>query len=816
MFTQSLDGAWQLRQVGWDEAVKARVPGCIHLDLLRAKKIEHPFCGDNEHKVAWVHETDWEYSRAFVANERLLDSERVYLECNGIDTVADIIVNGRDIAHVENMYLAYRFDVKDALVSGENTIRIQFTSPVKHIRSLVEKDPLLSPGESIPGAAYTRKSPSQWGWDWAPKLPTSGIWRSIRLAAYDTGRIEDLKVRQNHRRKGQVTLDLEIAVERFHRAPCDITVRLRHPDGKVEDHQIRPFGSRAKCSITIEKPKLWWPNGYGDHPLYTVEAILKSDDVELHKFTRPIGLRSIKLDQKKDRYGRSFTFVVNGVRIFCKGANWVPADHFPARISDQHYRHLISGAAKANMNMLRVWGGGFYEDERFYDLCDQHGILVWQDFMFSCALYPRNDAYLDSVRCEAEQVVTRLRDRACLALWCGNNEVEWFLNTGVAGEKAATRKRQYQKIFHDLLPSIVGRLDRDTTYWPSSPSSALKPFEDPNSQESGDGHYWEVWGGQRLPLAAYRTAFHRFTTEFGFQSLPAFETVKSFAKTRDFNMTSRVMESHQKDPGGNGRILHYLAQTFRLPRNFEMMCYVTQLLQAEAMRCAVEHWRRRRGRCMGALHWQLNDCWPAVSWSSIDYFGRWKALQYFARRFFSPVILSVVEDGHTVELHATNDTTKPARSEVRWSLQDFDGNVIRKSKIKTKIEQERNKLLATLDFSDELTGDAAGRTVLVHELLVNGKPAGRGMVAFAPIKHLDLPRANIECQVKTDDDGYYIEVASDKTAQFVCLTVPRHDVIFSDNYFDLPAGRKTTVRVESDIDAAALSRVRAYSLRDSY
>ena len=816
MYVQSLNGAWELREWKSDEVYKAQVPGCVHLDLMKAGAIEDPFVGDNEYRSAWVHETDWEYSRSFESDPELFEADRVYLECDGLDTIADLTINGHVLGHVENMYIRHSFDVTDKLTPAQNHLEIKFDSPVKYAEPLVEREPLCSPGDSIPGSIYMRKAPSQWGWDWGPKIPTSGIWRPIRLAAYKIGRITDVRVRQNHRNSGQVTLSVEVSVEKFKRVSCGVTVRLTHPDGKTEDQEIKSISSTGKCSFTVPKPKLWWPNGYGEQPLYTVEAVLKSNGEDLHSFTRRIGLRTIFVDQSKDHYGKAFTFVVNDVPIFAKGADWIPADQFPARITDERYRHLISSVARCNMNMLRVWGGGFYEDERFYDLCDEYGILIWQDFMYSCAQYPDDKAYLENCRADAEYNVIRLRNRACLALWCGNNEMEWFLCGGWGGDNNEKWRKSYAKIFHDLLPSVCSKLDPDTYYWPSSPSNGMhRPFHDANAEATGDGHYWEVWHG-RLPFTAYRDHYFRFMSEFGFESMPPMDTVKSFAGNGELNMTSYVMECHQKNRAGNGLILYYMGQTFRFPKNFEMMCYTSQLLQAEAMRYGVEHWRRNRGRCMGTLYWQFNDCWPVSSWSSVDYFGRWKALQYVARRFYSPVLLSVAEEGTTAEIHVTNDTTKPIRAEIRWSLEDFDGMVLRKSKIKTKIEREESRLLAELDFADELQGDTIRRAVLVTELLVNGKPAGMSMTPFTPSKHLELPAVKINVEAKRDETGAYLEVSSDAAARFVCLSVPKKDVIFSDNFFDLPAGRTVTVRVESDIDDAALAKVKVYSLRDSY
>ncbi len=814
MHVQSLDGAWELKQNGTPDVIKASVPGCVHLDLMDAGKIDDPFHGDNEFRVSWVHEADWTYQRSFIPDPELFEADRVYLECDGLDTIADVSLDGRLLGRADNMYVRHEFDLTHKLRDREAKLSVRFRSPVKFARPHMKRDPLHCPGDSIPGSVYTRKSPCQWGWDWGPKIPTAGIWRPIRLAAYSVARIEDLWVRQEHR-NGSVTLKVEVAIERFRRAGyCELVLDLTHPDGQVQSVTVPVSGKRVRRGIPVSNPQLWWPNGYGNQPLYSLKATLTCDGAELHSQTRRVGLRTLKLEQKKDRWGRSFTFVVNGVRIFCKGADWIPADQFPPRITDDHYLHLVSSAAKANMNMLRIWGGGYYEDERFYDLCDEYGILIWQDFMFSCAQYPVAEWYLANVRGEVEFTIRRLRGRACLALWCGNNEMEWFLSGGYGGERNAQYRDDYSKIFHQLIPETVARLDPDVSYWPSSPYSG-EPFADPNAQDRGDGHYWDVWHG-RQPFTAYRKQFHRFMSEFGFESLPDIRTCRSFAPEEELNITSHTMECHQKNGAGNGLILYYLAHTFRFPKDFEMMCYVSQLLQAEAMRYGIEHWRRNRGRCMGTLYWQFNDCWPVASWASIDYFGRWKALQYFAKRFYSPVLLSINEDGARAAIHVTNDTTSPVEAEVRWSLERLDGTVVRQDAIRLEVPGELDVLAAKLDFSRDLIGDALRRTVLVHELVVDGRRVSLGLTPFVPSKHLELPEAAISLDVKQDERGPYLEVSSDKAARFVCLSVPDKDVIFSDNCFDLPAGRMVTVRPESPVDLASLAMVRAYSLRDSY
>ena len=814
MLVQSLDGKWELREVGSTDALPAVVPGCVHLDLMSAGVIEDPFCGDNEARASWVHESDWEYSRTFTVDRALLERDFVCLECEGLDTIARITVNDTLVAETENMHMAYRFDVKSLLRPGENKIAVSFTSPSEYVKPFIAKDPMRDADDCVQGSFYMRKSPSQWGWDWAPKLPTIGIWKSIRLAGYSGARVDDLSVRQKHR-DGKVTLDIGVALQMYADCECRVVLTLSHPDGHEQVFDLKPVGSTAACSAEIDAPQLWWPNGYGSQPLYGVKAEAVCAGEPVHSFSRRVGLRTIELEQRDDEFGTSFAFVVNAVTVFAKGANWVPADQFPARLTEDRYRYLISCAAKANMNMLRAWGGGFYENEVFYDLCDEYGILVWQDFMFACRLYPTDPRFLDLVEEEARQVVTRLRNRACLALWCGNNEIESFLYEWWVDERVDERRAQHNLIFDDLLRRVVSETAPDAFYWRSSPNSGGEPFDKPDDPTRGDGHNWGVWH-RKLPFTDYREQFHRFVSEFGMQSFPSYQTCRAYAPEDELNATSYTMELHQKNAGGNGVILHYLMETFRFPKSFEMMCYASQLLQAEAMRYGVEHWRRNRHRCMGALYWQFNDVWPCQSWSGIDYYGRWKALHYFARRFYSPVLLSVREEDTSAEIHVTNDKLEPVDVEIRWSLEKLDGAPIRQGTQRLRAPAEQNTLAASLDFANELAGDMRREAVLVTELVVDGIRGGFTLTPFVPSKHLRLPNASIGLVTGRDEAGAFVEVSTDLAARYVCLEAPGVDCIFSDNYFDLPARRKALVRVESDIDADALVSLRAYSLRDSY
>ena len=818
MIAQSLDGAWEVTQSGKDDCIPSEVPGCIHTDLLTAGRIPDPFFGDNEYKTAWVAKTDWVYRRTFMADEALLAETAIFLECDGLDTLATIRLNGEEIARTDNMFRRYRFDVTGKVHEGENAIEFEFASPVNYVTSKLEKDPLvISPGHSIPGSPYLRKSPCQWGWDWGPKLPTSGIWRSIRLTGYSSGRIADVRVSQVHGRT-RVEVHVEADVERFSDAELVLRARLTSPDGVVleEEDSLGADGTCGAVDFLVEDPALWWPNGYGEQPLYRLEVTLSGTSSLITHHSSRLGLRTLELRQDSDEWGKSFYFAVNGVPIFAKGANWIPADVFPSRISDEQYRDLVSSAAEANMNMLRVWGGGIYEDDRFYDLCDELGILVWQEFMFSCGHYPVNPEMLENIRQEAVDNIRRIRHHPSLALWCGNNEMEWgVVNWWGGTENNDERQHRYSKIFFELLPEVVDSEDKATPYWPSSPASGT-PLVNPNGENEGDGHYWDVWHGRQL-FTAYRRHFFRFMSEFGFESLPSMETVKTFAEPKDWNMASRIMESHQKLESGNELILHYMASAFRTPKDFPMMVYVSQVLQSEAIRYGVEHWRRNRNsnRCMGTLYWQFNDCWPVASWSSLEYSGHWKALHYMAKRFFAPVLVSAEETDCTVKLHVTNDLMEAFEGDVHWSLEKLDGTVLTQGQYAVNVPAGSNLLVSEIDLSEHLDEQARRETVFVYSLLQEDERLSLGMVTFVPIKHLELPEVTIKLEV---DELGRIAITSDETARFVMLEVPGMDVRFSDNFFDLPAGRTMVVSVESPNISTqeVVEKLRVVSLIDSY
>ncbi len=865
----------QLREVGTEAWLPAAIPGSAQSALLAQGKIPDPFVADNELRVQWVAERDWEYKLRFEAQEDLADEDRVMLVCDGLDTLAEVSINGKALGSTENMFRRYAWDVTEAVVAGENEARVLLHGPAPLIRERQAEEPLIGPTHSLPGGPHIRKAPCQFGWDWGPKLPPVGIWKDVRLEGYTAARLDDVHLRQHHD-DGEVALSVDLTVERWREdAELKAALTVTAPDGEALAVDATLDGDAARLSLAISDPQLWWPNGLGDQPLYDVEVTLAADGEICDTRTFQIGLRTLELRQEPDEFGTSFTFVVNGAPIFAKGANWIPADSFPSRITDEQLEGLIRSAADANMNMLRVWGGGFYEEERFYDLCDRYGILVWQDFIFSCSIYPKDEAFFENVRVEAIENLRRLRHRASLALWCGNNEMEWGWDSwGWNRPRYQPYKAAYDRMFHEMLPELIAVEDPDTPYWPSSPSSNLN-FVTPNATHTGDTHNWEVWHGNR-PFQAYREHPSRFISEFGFQSLPPLDTVRTYADESDWNMTSYIMEHHQRNDAGNGKIINYLTDHFQMPQDFPALVYLTQILQAEAVRTGVEFWRRSKACTGGALYWQLNDCWPVASWASLDYFGRWKALHYAARRFYEPVHLSAedcgpdvgphpISDPHagqrTIEwmiktpdgeiistgertmsqeavedllhigkpvreadaplatLYITNDLNEAWEGVARWSLETLDGEVLISGEEAVSVPALEAVQVCALDFSAEVTAENRREVVLVYALYHEGERISQSVMPFAPNKHLKLVDPGLSSEVAETADGFAITLSAERLARFVWLTLEGTDVTFSDNYFDLPAGRTVTVTMPA-LDDWTVERLRGAlrvrSLVDSF
>ena len=795
----NLGGAWRMREADSETWHSAHVPGSVYADLMADGTMPDPFWRENELDAFERMKKDYVYQRTFTVTEAQLAHAHVELVCEGLDTLAHVSLNGREIAFADNMHITWVWDVKEQLHAGENTLEIRFDSPILYCAKKAEEAPGWESSDATPGFRHLRKAHCMFGWDWGPRLPDAGIWRPIFLRTWDAARLENAMMLQaHHDGVVDVTIRPEIAGESAWSA--EITA----PDGEV---MIIPETTATEQVITIEHPQLWWPNGLGKQPLYRVTVRLATGDMRVWR----IGLRTMTVSREKDEWGEEFCHVVNGMKVFAMGADYIPEDNILARVTPERTRHLLEDCKAANFNAIRVWGGGYYPDDAFYDICDELGLLVWQDLMYACAFYDLTPDFERSIRVETHQNVARLRHHASLALICGNNEMEMFM----AGANSALINHRtwefvptyphhitdYVKMFEYILPAIVKETAPQTYWWPASPSSGGN-FDAPNDENRGDNHYWDVWHGEK-PFTEYRKFFFRYASEFGFQSFPCLKSVEQFTLPDDRNIFSRVMERHQRNQAANGKILSYLSQTFRYPNSFDDLLYASQLMQAEAIRYGVEHWRRNRGRCMGAIIWQLNDIWPVASWASIDYYGRWKALHYAAKRFFAPVMISAEEEGElsqnpkineyhpaplekSFRLNVCNETLRDVTGEVVWALRTPDGEIVRQNQQTLTIPAMSAKWLDKVDCADaSLTGHYVSFAFVVDNVAVS-----EGTCIFCAPKHFEFvdPRLTVETR------GDTLLVTSHAYAKQVWLESEDADLLLDDNAFDMNRGTKV-VRV---------------------
>jgi beta-mannosidase len=816
MRTQSLSGDWVLRQAGTGSWLPATVPGGVHTDLIALGRIPDPFVSDNEKRVGWVAETDWDYRHCFTPAPGLLGQPQVLLICDGLDTLATVSLNGVELGRAANMFRQYRWDVKSHLKPDENELQISFESPLRFAAEHQAVRHLPGVQQAIPGGPYLRKAPCQFGWDWGPKLPPIGIWKDIRLEAYAEARITQVHTRQRHAGK-KVKVEAYVSIQDLDETQRTLVMRMIDPDGHVFEASAAVNGKGENIlQIDVPDPQLWWPNGYGLQPLYRLSIELLHAEVLLDQREYNLGLRTIELRQQPDEWGRSFTFVVNGLPIVVKGSNWIPADSFPTRISESRLEGLIRDAADTHQNMLRVWGGGLYEDDRFYDLCDRYGILVWQDFIFSCSVYPLDDKeFVENIRHEVVENIRRLRHHASLALWCGNNEMERdWVESGWQDPRYEDLKAAYDRFFHHSLPAWCAGEDPDRTYWPSSPSSGT-PFENPNSQQKGDAHYWDVWHRGK-PFTAYRDRYPRFMSEFGFQALPSMATIRTYADESEWNISSYVMEQHQKNAQGNTLIVTQMLDHFLLPKDFKSLVYLSLVLQAEGIRYGVEHWRRHPERVSGTLYWQLNDCWPVASWSSMDYFGRWKALHYAARRFYAPLLLSIEDEACKQAVYITNDLLETQEGIVRWSFEKLDGEVLKSGDVFVEMPPLSAVPVCQLDFSDMLDDELRREVVFVAELELDEATLTRQTAFFVPTKYLKLAKPGISIELEIVQETIHIRLTSKSLAHLVECALEGVDIVFSDNYFDLPAGRTIELTAPLPIGWTLGELQEAFKVRSVY
>ncbi|MHB9134802.1 MAG: beta-mannosidase [Armatimonadota bacterium] len=819
-----LGGQWQVQQVGQQEWLPAQVPGCVHTDLLAAEKIDDPYYRDNEDRLRWIGEAEWVYTRTYTAPAELLQRDRVLLRCEGLDTLATIAINGSEIARTDNMFRTWEFDVKAALVAGENTIEVRFASPLPVMKEKQAERFVngWSGAKEPQGRAWIRKEPCNFGWDWGPVLITCGIWRSISLVAFDTARLSDVHIRQDHSTPGAVALNVEIAAKVTSPAALSAVIMVTLDGTTVAETRKPVEGVKAQAEINIPNPQLWWPNNMGAQPLYQVTVtLLDAQGSTLDTMTKRIGLRTLRLDRHPDEWGESFQFVVNGVPFFAKGANWIPADAFATHMTRERYADLLHSTAAANMNMLRVWGGGIYEDDAFYELCDELGICLWHDFMFACSCYPAFDeAFMANVQAEAQDNVRRLRHHPCIAMWCGNNELEQGL-VGDAWSEHQMSWEDYGKLFDRLLPEVIQALDPERDYWPGSPHTPHGDRKDFNNATCGDAHLWTVWHG-RQPFEWYRTCEHRFNSEFGFQSFPEPKTVNGYTEPQDRNVTTYVMEHHQRSGIGNTVIMQYMLDWFRLPTSFESTLWMSQILHGMAMKYAVEHWRRSMPHGMGTLYWQLNDCWPVASWASIDYHGRWKALHYMARRFNTPLMISGVEDRTTgmVEVHITSDLLASREGVATWTLTDVAGAVLAEGQLPVQVAPGKNTLVETLDLSAYLTDPGARNLLLWLELQADGQTVSSDLVLFARPKHLELADPGIQTTIREAEAGsFLVTLTAEQPALWTWLELTDADLRSTDNFLHLRPGVPVEVKITPSVPltlAEVEGQLRVSSLVDTY
>ena len=816
----SLNGSWTLFKADDPTVIPATVPGCVHTDLLANGLLEDPFYRDNELKQMWVGETDWSYRRTFTVASDLLTHDQVLLRCHGLDTLATVSINGVQVGAAENMHRTWEFDVKSALQVGENTIDVFLAAPMPFVRRMdAERGEMAGWVEPmrINSSAWIRKEPCNFGWDWGPKMVTSGIWRDIELIAFDTARVSDVLITQAHA-TNQVQLAIDLQIERFSDAPVSAVITVSHNGQTVIQSGLIAMTDTAQVALTIDNPALWWPNNMGSQPLYDVVVMLQSDDKTLDAHTERIGLRTLTLERHADEWGESFYFACNGVSYFAKGANWIPGSPYPGEMQAADYERLIKATAAANMNMLRVWGGGIYEDDRFYALCDEYCITIWQDFMFACGTYPSFDeAFMANVKAEAQDVIRRLRHHACMALWCGNNEIEQGMPS--PEWEASMSWEDYSRLFDHLLADLVRDLAPQTAYWPGSPHSPLGDRKNWANQECGDTHLWSVWHGKE-PFEWYRTRLDRFCSEFGFQSFPEPDVVYEFTKPEDRNITSYVMEHHQRSGIGNSTIIHYLLDWFRLSTSFEATLMLSQILQGMAMKYAIEHWRRNMPRSMGTLYWQLNDMWPAPSWSSLDWKGNWKALHHMARKFFAPLLISGLENAanHTVDIHGTSDMNEPQPVTVIYTVTDATGKILEQGELEATLAPRTSQCLHTLDVSSHVAARSVRDVIVWLEMRVNGESVSENLVLFSRPKHLELAQPNIRLDVhQGSDDSYAITLVADAAALYVWLELPGAQ--FSDNFIHLQPNQSHVIhmtRPQGMDDAAMQAALKVQSLVDTY
>ena len=794
-----LDGEWTLSSLEHPtRKISAALPGDIYTALIAHGLCPDPYYGTNERDVQSFRYEHWIYERRFLVPDTVMASKSLYLELGMVDTFCTVTLNDHEVCECGNAFAFYRPEIKRFLHAGENIIRLAFRPIDEEAAKIAARRGGNYPHSEdcqIKHLNQVRKPICSGGWDWGITLAAYGIYQPIRITGRNTVSIRSIHARQEHQTDCvRVTAIAELMAENdgeesivfsFNGEKRTIAATLRHG------------GNEVQACFTVVHPRLWWPNGLGSPELYEL-TVATAEETQ----SRKIGLRRIEVVNEPDEYGTSLAFRVNGIDVFAKGADWIPCDAIPSRQTPARYESLLESARLANMNMIRVWGGGQYEKECFYELCDAKGLMVWQDMMFAVSLYPADEAFFSVVRQELEYQIRRLRSHACLVIWCGDNECIGCAKGWLPDEKEQ-RLANFRKL-NAVLASKVAELDDERTFWPSSPCGGPNNFKDGwHNDRDGDMHYWEVWHGGK-DFSAYYAVKPRFCTEFGYQSFPSLETVETFCPESERDVLSAVMSHHQKCHLGNKPILDMFAKNFRMPEGFQNFLYLSQVQQALAIKTGVEYWRTLKPRCMGTLFWQFNDNWPVASWSGIEYGGKWKLLQYEARRFYSPAISVILKkDDGSLELHAVSDIPEEVEWELLLECRAMDGTIISSQRIRALLQPNESRLLRQFRDDDftKLPDNAHFYTLTTCATTRQSRQVMRHENAFfpAPFRDMELPEVTISPEVFKDNEGLCVKLTSDAPAFFVALDAPGLQwAHFSDNNILLLPGASTIIRFTAD------------------
>ncbi len=823
-----LHDGWQFREQGTTTWLQAQVPGCVHEDLLRLNKIPDPFYRTNEDSVQWIEKRNWEYKTSFHASDELLRHDYLELQFEGLDTYAAIFLNDNLVLRTNNMFRTWEIPVKSMVKRGENKLQVVFTAPLQE--NIPKFEANTKRGFELPAgndaadqkvSVFTRKAPFHFGWDWGPRLVTSGIWRSVSLTGWRKATIKDLHVIQVELTPQKAKLVANLEIETTQKSAINLHIKVAELDTSfTQNLLLNPGLNKVSLSFDINGPKLWWTNGLGQQYLYNIEASLSTGEEVFSSKTTRIGLRTIELVQEKDKTGTSYYFKLNGVPVFMKGANYIPQDHLLTRISSTQKRKLLEAATEANMNMIRVWGGGIYESNEFYDFCDELGLLVWQDFMFACSMYPNDPHFHENVKQEAIDNVKRLRNHASLALLCGNNEVEvawnnwgWQNQHNIHDQDSIDLWHGYQHLFEKMLPEIVAEYSPLTPFVSTSP---LSNWGTPENFNHSSMHYWGVWHGED-PFEGYAENVGRFNAEFGFQSFPEMKTIKAFSEEEDRNRESAVMKAHQKSYKGNRLLKIHMDELFREPKDFESFIHLNQLVQAKGLKIAFESHRMRMPHSMGSLYWQLNDCWSGPSWSGIDYFGRWKALHYQAKRSFSKYLVIPKLNGKKLDITVVSDDLEAQNLTIEVEVNSFKGGSKKEESHQLKASPNSSKVYHSLKLKSLTKGIPKSQTAIWVKLKKGGKVVSEQKLFFIEPKVMNLPLPAISRRTLPSEGGLQIELTANHLAKGVYLYLENDDGHFSDNFFDMMPGESRVIEFTSDKPLLHLDQLlQIKTVRDTY